>query len=184
VTEAIATVLAAGTGGSELANRELIIGYDTRFMSEHFAAECAGEMARLGRKALLTTRRRRPDDFVGDPGAGSAGGSILLQATIPRQYNGMKFSTADGAPALPEQTREVEARIRELSAAGGDKRIAGNNGGSVVQFDPREDYLRDLEGKVDFRRISDGNLRLAYDPLWGQVGAILTKFFVGMGLKW
>lgn len=184
VTEAIATVLAAGTGGSELANRELIIGYDTRFMSEHFAAECAGEMARLGWKALLTTRETpTPTISWAIRARGAQGGINFTASHNPPQYNGMKFSTADGAPALPEQTREVEARIRELSAAGGDKPIAGNNGGSVVQFDPREDYLRDLEGKVDFRRISDGNLRLAYDPLWGTGRGYLDEILRRHGVE-
>src|SRR5262245_66454063 len=51
VTSAIASVL-----DEEAAGGSVIIGYDTRFLSERFAAECATEFARLGFEAYLTTR--------------------------------------------------------------------------------------------------------------------------------
>ena len=35
----------------------------------------------------------------------------------PPEYNGIKFSTPDGAPALPEVTRQIEAAIAVLGTA-------------------------------------------------------------------
>src|SRR5262245_18939174 len=51
VTSAIASVL-----NDEAAGGRMIVGYDTRFLSERFAAECAAEFAELGFEFYFTTR--------------------------------------------------------------------------------------------------------------------------------
>jgi len=162
VTRAIASVLDEdATGGV------MVVGYDTRFMSERFAAECAAELARLGWTALLTTRETpTPTISWAIRTHGARGGINFTASHNPPQYNGMKFSTADGAPALPEQTKRVEQRIAELQAGNFTYERTGG-AGQVIPLDPREDYLLDLTGKIDFGRIADAQLRLAYDPLWG-----------------
>ena len=37
----------------------------------------------------------------------------------PPEYNGIKYSTPDGAPALPEVTRQIEAAIEKIASGGG-----------------------------------------------------------------
>lgn len=178
VTRAIAAVLAEGSAG-----REMVIGYDTRFLSERFAAECAAELAELGWTGLLTTRETpTPTIAWAIRSRGAQGGINFTASHNPPQYNGMKFSTSDGAPALPEQTRRVEERIGELLAGGLSPRRAGG-AGAVVPLDPREDYLRDLTTKVDFGRISNANLRLAYDPLWGTGRGYLDEILRRYGAE-
>lgn len=172
VTRAIAAVLdedAAGnsTHSGNSSGPVMVIGYDTRFMSERFAAECAAELAGLGWTALLTTRETpTPTISWAIRERGARGGINFTASHNPPQYNGMKFSTADGAPALPEQTKRVETRIADIQA--GRFTYEGTGGaGQVIPLDPREDYLLDLTGKINFGRIAGANLRLAYDPLWG-----------------
>src|SRR5215510_2844931 len=120
VTSAIASVLnEESTGGS------VIVGYDTRFLSERFAAECATELAGLGFNAYLTTRETpTPTISYAIRTKGARGGINFNASHNPPQYNGMKFSTADGAPALPEVTKKIEDRIAEFQigeARGADK---------------------------------------------------------------
>ena len=38
----------------------------------------------------------------------------------PPEYNGIKFSTHDGAPALPEVTKQIEATIAALQSSGAE----------------------------------------------------------------
>lgn len=162
VTRAIADVLAAEAQGGRI-----VIGYDTRFLSEYFAAECASEMARQGYEAYLTTRDTPTPVISYVIRSLKARGGINFTASHnPPQYNGMKFSTADGAPALPEVTKKVEQRIAELKAG---QLQAGAPAGEpkVIALDPREEYLQDLGGKINFERIASAKLKLAYDPLWG-----------------
>ena len=162
VTRAIADVL---TG--EAAVGRMIVGYDTRFLSERFAAECASEMARLGFETYLTTRDTPTPTIAYAIRSLKARGGINFTASHnPPQYNGMKFSTADGAPALPEVTQKVERRIAELQASE-QLNTTSRSGAQEIAYDPREGYLNDLAAKINFERIAAAKLRLAYDPLWG-----------------
>ncbi len=161
VTRAIASVInETGAGGN------FIVGYDTRFLSERFAAVCAAELAELGFQAYLTTRETPTPTISYAILTKKARGGINFTASHnPPQYNGMKLSTADGAPALPEVTKKVEARIAEMQA--GKAGVKATVSGQVVEFNPLEDYLTDLATKIDFAKIASAKLKLAYDPLWG-----------------
>jgi len=162
VTSAIASVL-----NEEAAGGSVIVGYDTRFLSERFAAECATEFAAWGFESYLTTRETpTPTLSHAIRMKGARGGINFTASHNPPQYNGMKFSTADGAPALPEVTKKIEERIAEFQSgrAGKPERKVS---AEALAFDPREDYLNDLGARVDFAKIASARLKLAYDPLWG-----------------
>jgi phosphoglucomutase len=167
VTRAIADVL-----GEERAGGPAVVGYDTRFLSERFAAECAAEFARLGFEAHLTTRETPTPVISYAIRTLRARGAVNFTASHnPPQYNGMKFSTADGAPALPEVTQRIERRIAELQDLAGTATPADSASAPTPSapqpLDPREGYLKDLATKINFDRIAGAKLKLAYDPLWG-----------------
>jgi phosphoglucomutase len=162
VTSAIASVMEERSAGGSV-----IVGYDTRFLSERFAAECATEFAELGFESYLTTRDTpTPTLSHAIRKKGARGGINFTASHNPPQYNGMKFSTADGAPALPEVTKKIEERIAEFQsgkAGKPERKISAE----ALALDPREDYLSDLAARVDFAKIASAGLKLAYDPLWG-----------------
>jgi alpha-D-glucose phosphate-specific phosphoglucomutase len=169
VTSAIASVLTDETAGGRV-----IVGYDTRFLSERFAAECAKEFAELGFESYLTTRDTpTPTLSHAIRTKGARGGINFTASHNPPQYNGMKFSTADGAPALPEVTKKIEERIAEyqlsgaVSGAGGAGKPVRKTSADALALDPLEDYLNDLGARVNFAKIASAGLKLAYDPLWG-----------------
>jgi phosphoglucomutase len=168
VTSAIASVLNdEAAGAPDVLGGAIIVGYDTRFLSERFAAECATEFAELGFESYLTTRDTpTPVISYAIRTKGARGGVNFTASHNPPQYNGMKFSTADGAPALPEVTKKIEERIIELESGGARER-GRKTPAEAIAFDPREDYLNDLGARVDFAKIASGGLKLAYDPLWG-----------------
>lgn len=162
VTSAIASVL-----DDEAAGGSMIVGYDTRFLSERFAAECATEFAGWGFESYLTTRET-PTPAISHAirTKGARGGINFTASHNPPQYNGMKFSTADGAPALPEVTKKIEERIAEFQS-GRAREPERKVSAEVFALDPRESYLNDLGAHVDFTKIASARLKLAYDPLWG-----------------
>jgi phosphoglucomutase len=168
VTSAIASIL-----NDEAAGGRVIVGYDTRFLSERFAAECATEFAELGFESYLTTRDTpTPVISYAIRTKGARGGINFTASHNPPQYNGMKFSTADGAPALPEVTKKIEERIADFQSGGaggtgGTGKSGRKNSAEAIALDPREDYLNDLGARVDFTKIASAGLKLAYDPLWG-----------------
>jgi phosphomannomutase len=92
-----------------------------------------------------------------------ADGAINFTASHnPPEYNGIKFSTPDGAPALPEVTQRIEAEIAAL-----DSVPSSAKGTAAQPLDPRAMYLSRLKEIVDFAVIQKAGLRVVYDPLWG-----------------
>lgn len=177
VTQAIASVL-----DEEAGDNRIIVGYDTRFLSEHFAAECATEFARRGYEAHLTNRETPTPVISYATRSSKAKGAINFTASHnPPQYNGMKFSTADGAPALPEITQRIEKRIEELQAR--PQESSATSDAKPIDLDPREGYLQDISGKVNFELLAKSKLKFAYDPLWGTGRGYLDEVLRRVGCE-
>ncbi len=181
VTRAICDHLRT-TGAAE--NSAIIVGYDTRFLGEHFANDCVNEIATSGFRALLCTGPTpTPTISYAIRSEGAAGGINFTASHNPPEYNGMKFSTADGAPALPEITQHVEQLIAENQATQTESSVFVATNSQVKSYDPRPGYLADLEGKVNFDVIRQAGGRYAYDPLWGTGRGYLNQAFTDHGLQ-
>jgi len=175
-TEAICSYLKRSHG--ESTQLTLIVGHDTRFMGEKFMA-VAAEIARSKGFRVLQCDGAVPTPALSHAirSEGAAGGINFTASHNPPEYQGIKFSTPDGAPALPEVTTQIEAAI-----TGGEQAGEGS-GGSIEPFDARSGYLADLESKIDLRAIAAGNGRFGYDPLWGTGRGYLDKLLRDHGLE-
>ncbi|MBI3649554.1 MAG: phosphoglucomutase/phosphomannomutase family protein [Acidobacteria bacterium] len=177
VTQAIANYLKANS-----ANRKILVGYDTRFMAEVFAAASAEQLAANGFETWLCDRDTpTPAISYAIRAQGAAGAINFTASHNPPQYCGMKFSTADGAPALPEVTQGIEQELAGLD----DRRIdeAKSAKDAVKTLAPLEDYLHDLAAKLDLPAIAKAGLRIAYDPLWGTGRGYLNKALTDVGCE-
>jgi phosphoglucomutase len=173
VTQAICEHLrSSGAGEGSL----MIVGYDTRFLGEKFAAECVKEVAAHGFRAFLCDHPTPTPTISHAIRSNKAIGGINFTASHnPPEYNGIKFSTADGAPALPDITKQVEQLITSIqSRSEGDKTKKCPDAGAE-SYDPRPAYLADLDNKIRFDLIARAHGRYAYDPLWGTGRGYLDK---------
>ncbi|HKB67464.1 MAG TPA: phosphoglucomutase/phosphomannomutase family protein [Pyrinomonadaceae bacterium] len=178
VTSAICSHFEAASPIGDL----MVVGYDTRFLGEKFAEECANIISGNAFRVLLC------DEPVPTPTIshvirtkGAICGINFTASHNPPQYNGMKLSTSDGAPALPEITRNVEQIIQAtVSNAAPEKRLKA---GEVQTFAARPGYLEDLTKKIDFEAITRAGGRYAYDPLWGTGRGYLDEILRTHGLE-
>jgi len=148
--------------------KQIVVGFDTRFSGRQFAEACVEEARAYNFKILLC------DEPVPTPALSHAirhtrslGGINFTASHNPPQYNGIKFSTSDGAPALPEVTRRVEETLSTQDANAEASISSDALSGSVENFDPRAAYLADLKTKVRFDVIAKAGGRYGYDPVWG-----------------
>ncbi len=140
----------------------MIIGHDSRFMGEKFSSVAAEIAARKGFQVLLCSGPTpTPTISHAIRSHAAAGGLNFTASHNPPEYQGIKFSTADGAPALPEITTPIEDAIFENVEA------PDRSGGSIEEFDPKPAYLEDLRSKINFDAISKAKGKFAYDALWG-----------------
>ena len=95
----------------------VVVAYDTRFLSEKFASEAAKVLAYNHIQAFLCTRDAPTPCVSFETIRRRAMGAINFTASHnPPEYNGLKFSTANGAPALPDITRQIESEIHAFQA--------------------------------------------------------------------
>jgi phosphoglucomutase len=142
----------------------MIVAHDTRFLGEEFAAVCAEIVSMQGFRALLCGGPTPTPAVAHAIRSQKAVCGINFTASHnPPEYNGMKLSTADGAPALPA----VTSRIEELLASAGTQDENAKTQGVSESYDPRPAYLADLEQKIRFDLIRRAGGSYAYDPLWG-----------------
>lgn len=147
--------------------KTIIVGYDTRFLGERFAAESVKEVAAQGFRALLCNHPTpTPTISHAIRSERAAGGINFTASHNPPEYNGMKFSTADGAPAVLEITKHVEQLIGEIQARG-ESTETENGASNFESYDPRPAYLDDITSKIRFEEIARAGGRYAFDPLWG-----------------
>ena len=175
VTEAVSSYL---TSDKRESGTVLIIGHDSRFMGEKFSSVAAEIAARKGFRVLLC-QGPTPTPAISHAirSESAAGGLNFTASHNPPEYQGIKFSTADGAPALPEVTRQIEEAIVAGASA------ADNRGGSVEAYDPTTAYLDDLRSKINFDAIGKAKGRFAYDALWGTGRGYLDKILRDAGCE-
>jgi phosphomannomutase len=146
-----------------LAPRGVVVGYDARFLSEHFAADIARVLAAAGIPVWLTDRDSPTPVVVSTIRQRHAGGAVMLTASHnPPEYNGIKFIPEYCHPALPDVTDAILARIPDEPPAVGEP-VA-----SIETIDPRPGYLAALREVVDLPVIRAAGLKVVVDPLYAS----------------
>jgi len=170
VSEAICSYLTTNQSGD---GKTLIVGNDSRFMGEKFAAVAADVASKKGFRVLVCnepTPTPTISHAIRDQRA--AGGMNFTASHNPPEYQGIKFSTADGAPALPEVTKKIEEGVVNKASA------ADRSGGTIEDFDPRPAYLDDLKTKIRFEVIAAAKGRYAYDAIYGTGRGYLDRCLI------
>src|SRR5688572_1050095 len=154
----------------------VLVGYDTRFASENFGAEVARVLSSQNIRAKLCSQAVPTPAVAFTIIKDKLDGAVNITASHnPGEYNGLKFSTSDGAPALPEATTEIENEIVQLQQSSWEF-TAKPNDALVEKVDIGPDYLRDLATKVDVKKIRDAKIGLGYDALHGSGAGYLDGF--------
>ncbi|MCO5184062.1 MAG: phosphoglucomutase/phosphomannomutase family protein [Anaerolineae bacterium] len=161
-----------------------VVGFDTRFLSDRYAAEVARVMAANGIKTWLA-RADTPTPAVShaivDKQA-TAGVMITASHNAPR-YNGLKLKANFGGSASPAQNKLVERNLeRNLLNAHGpnlmDYDLALKRD-LIIKFDPAWAYYAHLSTLIDLDVISSGELRIVADGMFGSgrgvIGEMLTR---------
>ena len=145
----------------------VLVGRDPRFLGETLVGVAAEVLGSHGITPLVIPEPAPTPAISYEVIRACADGAINFTASHnPPQYNGIKFSTADGAPALPEATDQIEAEIRNADAEGLDQAAtAGRKTAETVEV--RDVYLKRLKEIVDLDAIRQSGMKVAFDPFWG-----------------
>jgi phosphoglucomutase len=145
------------------AQRRLIIGHDTRFLSREFATRCAEIVAGYGFEAWLTDRDTPTPVISHSIRLHKAAGGINITASHnPPEWNGLKFNEANGAPASPETAKGIERKAEALERGA----LSATRGAPKI-FNPMPAYFTQLRKLVDFQALRKHRKKAVVDLMFG-----------------
>jgi alpha-D-glucose phosphate-specific phosphoglucomutase len=158
---------------SRLTERGLVIGYDTRFASEDFAAAAAEVIAGNDIKVHLCLRATpTPVVSYAVRATQSAGGIVITASHNPSSWNGFKYKSQGGASAPNEVTGHIEKNVARIVRGNRirTKRLPLERAlkkGLVDYLDPSPVYLRQLNQLVNVEGLKRQELKVICDPMYG-----------------
>ena len=176
VSQAIADLINSG-----IENPAVVIGYDTRFLSEKFAVVSAEVLAANGIKVYYSEKDVPTPVISYYIRSNSLAGGINITASHnPPEYSGIKFSPASGGPALPETTSIIEENCRRiLSDPGMIKSIDFDDGvkeGIIEIKDLSSEYIQTITRIIDVPLV-EKELKFAFDAMYGTAREYIPRIF-------
>jgi phosphomannomutase len=194
VAQAIADALRAGNWNDGLPMQEgvnpnkLVVGFDTRFLSDRYAIDVSRVLAANGFTVHLTqSDAPTPAISFAVKHLKAFGGVMITASHNAPRYNGVKLKAAYGGSALPEQCRRVEVYLNdnEERARGPnlmDYDLARQNG-LLQRFNPLLAYFDHLRSLIRFDVIANQPPKVVVDAMYGSGRGVIKGILQGTGCE-
>ncbi len=166
----------------------VIIGYDTRFLSDHFALAIAQVIADAGIPVRLS------NDYVPTPTVsynvkklGTAGGVMVTSSHNPWNWNGVKFKAKFGGSATPAIMKLIEEELAASSGSGPahlQKARPNRPAAKIEDVDLKPAYVKAISAFADLDLIRKANFKFAIDSMYGSGRGVLPKIFDAQGIRY
>ncbi len=161
---------------NEDARKGLVVGYDTRFMSDRFAQAAAEVLAGAGIPV------RMANDCIPTPAIsfavkhyGAAGGVVITSSHNPYNWNGVKFKAKYGGSGSPAIMKQIEAELGAMPKAA--------SSAAIERMDFKPAYIAAITKFADLEAIARANFRFAIDCMYGSGRNILAGIFDQHGIR-
>ena len=164
----------------------VVVAYDRRFASEHFAAAAAEVLlAREIRVALAARAVPTQMSSYEVVERGAAAGIVITASHNPWTDNGFKVKAPTGSAAGPEMLKVIEARIAENGGAAIERRPLADAeaAGDVERFDPFEGYERFVRRTVDVDALKGSDASILVEPMWGAGAGWISRLLGGARIR-
>jgi alpha-D-glucose phosphate-specific phosphoglucomutase len=166
-------------GGNQ--GKEVVVGHDKRFISEHFAAAVAEVLAANGFKVWLTDGATPTPVISYAVVDKKAAGAVNITASHnPPTDNGFKVRDKFGGAIDPDGLKKIERLIPEDFRT--VKRVSLKDAlddGSVEMFDASIAYIEHLKDLIDLQPIKDAGLTVMVDAMWGNGAGWFPRLLAG-----
>lgn len=163
------------------ADKGLVIGYDSRFLSENFAKEVASICNGKGIHVFLTQEDTpTPVTAYAVHYLKTAGAVMITASHNPPAYNGIKFIPEYAGPAMPDITGKIEQFIAKNSQIEQFDKLEEKEAlakGFLEYIEPFPYYQEQLAKLIDFDLINQAQLKMVIDPMYASGRKYLEKVF-------
>jgi alpha-D-glucose phosphate-specific phosphoglucomutase len=179
----------AGAPIPEVINpRKMVVGFDTRFLSDRYASDVARVLAANGFQVYLTqSDAPTPAISYNVRHLGAIGGVVITASHNAPRYNGMKLKSAYGGSALPEQCRRVEVYLNDNEERGRGPNLMdfeqARKSDLIQRFNPLPAYYDHLRTLINFDAIADHPQRIVVDSMFGSGRGVIKGILQGSGCE-
>jgi phosphomannomutase len=161
----------------------IVVGYDERFGSEHFAATVAEVLAGNGLKVYLTDGATPTPVIAYAVVERKAAGAVNITASHnPPTDNGFKVRNETGGAIDPDGLNQIEAGIPDpIEIVKRKAYTDAESAGEIVKFDAATPYIDHLtkDKLIDLQPIKDAGLTVMVDAMWGNGAGWFTRLLGG-----
>jgi phosphomannomutase len=159
----------------QTASRLVVVGFDRRFLSEHFAQHAAEIMNGNGfQVSLFSEPQPTPVISWAVKDLGAIGGIVITASHNPPEFNGFKIKAPWGGSAAPETTGAVEKLVDVSSPI----RVSLSNNLQSLEGSVNS-YRKQLASYLDLELIKSGNGSVVVDPMHGSGGRWVERILTG-----
>ena len=174
--------VAAYVVGRGETSKGVVIAYDRRFSSEHFALAAAEVLLAHGipvAYAVHAVPTQMSSFEVIERGA--AAGIVITASHNPWVDNGFKVKAPTGAAAGADLLGVIESRLAQNGGIAIDRRpfADAEAAGLVERFDPYDGYERFVRSTIDLDALKAADLSVLVDPMWGAGSGWLSRLLGG-----
>ncbi|NOR89391.1 MAG: phosphoglucomutase/phosphomannomutase family protein [Anaerolineales bacterium] len=194
ISQAIADAVASEewlngvTSGPKPDSKRMVVGFDTRFLSDRYAAEAARVLAANGYKVYLTTADvPTPSVSYTVRHLGAIAGIMITASHNAPRYNGVKLKAAQGYSAAREQCRRVEVYLSDNESRGRGPNLMdfeqARTEGLIERINPTPAYYDHLRQLIDFDKIADNPQHIVVDSMFGSGRGQIRGILQGTGCE-
>jgi len=168
--------------------KKMVIGFDTRFLSDRYAKEAARVLAANGFTVYLCQADApTPVISYAVKNLHAIGGIMITASHNAPRYNGVKLKAAYGGSALPELCRKVEVYLNDNESQGRGPNLIdydiAREKGLIIRFNPMPDYQEHLRGLIDFDVIAENPQYIVVDSMYGAGRGVIKGLLEGTGCE-
>ena len=194
ITQAIADAVASeewlngAYSGPKPDSTKMVVGFDTRFLSDRYAAEAARVLAANGFKVYLTTADvPTPAVSYSVRHLGAIAGIMITASHNAPRYNGVKLKATYGGSAIGEQCRRVEVYLNDNESRGRGPNLMdfdqARASGLIERFNPTPAYYDHVRSLIDFDIIADNPQIMVVDSMFGSGRGQIKGILQGTGCE-
>jgi phosphomannomutase len=194
VTQAIADSIKSGhwhetgTGDTRPILERIVVGFDTRFLSDRYARDVARVMAANGFKVYIAQAdSSTPSISYAVKNLNAIAGVVITASHNAPRYNGVKLKAANGCAASPAQSNRVEIYLNDNMERGRGPNLMewdqAVQKDLIISFNPVPDYYQHLRSLINFDAIAANPPQVVVDSMHGSGRGLIKGILTGTGCE-
>ncbi|MEX2142959.1 MAG: phosphoglucomutase/phosphomannomutase family protein [Anaerolineales bacterium] len=167
---------------------DIVVGFDTRFLSDRFARDVACVFAADGlRVHLAQADAPTPSISFAVRNLGARAGVMITASHNPPRYNGIKLKASYGGSASNAMCKRVEIYLNDNETRGRSPGLMDFDDaveeGLIKRFRPNAPYENQLRKLINFDVISRAPQKVIVDSMYGSGRGLIAHMLQSTGCE-